>query len=162
MSQPATAAPGGATAAPLQPPPAAPPQPTPTAGPSPASPAEVTPVSTAEELRTAAAAGAQHIEIRAHLDLRELPRADNPLIEGNGVRALALLYASGGLESIRVRSPVPCMPAIQHHVASRMHCISRGGCRASNAHACGPKHIQTFHLHVLVRPEQSLPKMCFH
>ena len=68
--------------------------------------ASITVVRTAAQLQRAALAGAQDIEIRAHLDLRSLERAANPLIEGVETavnpKRLALLYASPPLRSIRV------------------------------------------------------------
>ena len=72
--------------------------------------ANITVVRTAGELQRAALAGAQDIEIRAHLDLRSLELAANPLFDGIETainrKRLALLYASPPLRSIRV-----CMSA---------------------------------------------------
>ena len=56
--------------------------PSPPAPPSPAVPGNATPqvaaIYTAEQLQEAVFAGVRDIEIRAHLDLRNLPRVDTP------------------------------------------------------------------------------------
>lgn len=74
--------------------------------PAPAQP-DVTVVTTPEELQAAAQASAAHIEIRAHLDCRNLTRLGNPDLpptSSTGTRPrLALLYARASMQSIRVR-----------------------------------------------------------
>lgn len=70
--------------------------------------ADIMVVTTVEELRSAAASQAADIEIRGHLDLRDLSRTDNPAIaRGESPAAAALLY-SPPLLSMRVRSLLPC------------------------------------------------------
>lgn len=67
-------------------------------------PTDIQIVHTAEELQ-AAVGSATDIEIRAHLDLRDLSRLDNPQVsaaEGIRNRNIALLYAFPPLRSIRV------------------------------------------------------------
>ena len=70
-------------------------------------PAQLTVVTTAAELQAASVAGAQDIEIRAHLDLSSLRRFFNPRLppitgdESKGPHAL--LYAYGNMRSMRVR-----------------------------------------------------------
>lgn len=77
------------------------------ADPAAAAPANVTIVRTGAELRQATLGGARDIEIRAHLDMRDMRRMANPLMpgvdRGNSRRELTLLYASNPLRSIRVR-----------------------------------------------------------
>jgi len=76
-------------------------------------PAEVTVVTTAEELVNATLAGAQDIEIQAHLDLRNTRRQNNtndptepvPNEHGVGQGSTALLASRGNMRSMRVRSP---------------------------------------------------------
>ena len=46
-------------------------------------PADVTAVFTDKELQAASADAAQDIEIRAHLDMRRLPRTPNPVLEAD-------------------------------------------------------------------------------
>ena len=71
-------------------------------------PAHVRVVTTAAELQAASAAGAQDIEIRAHLDLSGLTRFDNPELAVSPAQAAAgphaLLYAHGDMRSMRVRA----------------------------------------------------------
>eukprot|EP00892_Ulva_mutabilis_P005733 jgi/Ulvmu1/3531/UM163_0013.1 len=66
-------------------------------------PGSITPtvVFTAQDLQNAVLAGAQHVEIRSHMDLRQLAVPENPAIEGTQSQLFALLYASGDLQSIR-------------------------------------------------------------
>lgn len=82
------------------------------AAPAAAAPVNVTVVRTGAELRQATLGGARDIEIRAHLDMRDMRRIANPLMprvdRGNSRKELALLYASKPLRSIRVRlAPKP-------------------------------------------------------
>lgn len=84
-----------------------------------AAPAPVVAVETAAELVLAAAATAQDIEIRSHLDLRSLERQDNPEFRGQPTDLVphrhALLYARKGMRSMRVRSLPPPRPRVCEH-----------------------------------------------
>eukprot|EP00892_Ulva_mutabilis_P005729 jgi/Ulvmu1/3528/UM163_0010.1 len=83
--------------------PTSPPLPPPPPPPADAAPGSIAPtvVFTAQELQDAVLAGAQHVEIRSHMDLRQLAVPENPGIEGTQSQLFALLYASGDLQSIR-------------------------------------------------------------
>lgn len=70
-------------------------------------------VQTAKALQEAAQAGTQDIEIRTHLDLRNLPRLPNPEIGGpiaNAPINASLLYVVDSMRSMRVRLSLPPAP----------------------------------------------------
>jgi len=71
-------------------------------------PANITIVHTPKQLQNAIKQGAVDVEIRSHLDLRELELGFNPVINGletqNNRKRLAVLYSGPPLRSIRVRS----------------------------------------------------------
>lgn len=70
-------------------------------------------VTTAQELQHASRAKAVDIEVRAHLDIRGLPRTENPALLGEesetNQKRYALLYTAGLPRSIRV-SPLNTSP----------------------------------------------------
>ena len=87
---------------------------------------DVTAITTAEQLQDAASAGAQDMEIRAHLDLRGLewhvrpPSRVNIRNAGQGV--VELLFARGDLRSLRVRActtSVRPVAALLHNTSNR-------------------------------------------
>eukprot|EP00892_Ulva_mutabilis_P006547 jgi/Ulvmu1/4264/UM194_0004.1 len=93
--------------------PALPPQPQdlpgdPSSSPRVVQPAEVTVVTSAAQLQAASEAAARDIEIRAHLDLRNLKRPPNPGISGfdgpnndDSIIRLALFYVHSEMRSLR-------------------------------------------------------------
>lgn len=79
-------------------------------------------VKSATHLQSVVQSGAQHVEIREHLDLRKLDRipAESrfPVIGLDGPH-LALLYAMGDLQSIRVRF-LPVLLYPRHRAAAHL------------------------------------------
>ena len=75
--------------------------------PAPTAPVKI--VQTAETLQQAVMSGEQDIEIRAHLDLRDLSRLPNPALESSFTTTpieQSLLYITDSMRSMRVR-PIP-------------------------------------------------------
>ena len=86
-------------------------------------PAQVTVVTTAAELQAASEAGAQDIEIRAHLDLSDLKlwfSPGLPKVPGVDRGPHALVYAYGGMRSMRVR-PLPGLAALHYGAVDVQH-----------------------------------------
>ena len=77
---------------------------------------EVTAITTAEQLQDAASAGAQDIEIRAHLDLRDLEwHIRPPSRVANSKARLGyreILLSRGDLRSLRVRAFTTSLHAV--------------------------------------------------
>lgn len=97
-------------------------------------PATPTVVTTVAELLDAAAAAVEDIEIRAHLDLRDVRRSQNPdlpvLDNPGSPTRLALLYLRPPMRSIRVCPsllrdgmwPIGLLPVVAHHDSIFLEC----------------------------------------